>query len=189
MSMTDANSNWIWSYKTGNPVNSDDVTIALPQHSMFGTSKINLQTAAGGSSNNPFLGTGPATVSNTSGAGSSGSSEAPSQTYLNARMAHAIMSPIAFVILFPVGAMAIRLLSFPGLVWAHAGWMAFAYIIVLASMGMGVWMAVMSHQIDTYHAIIGLVVVGSLILQPISGMAHHLLYKKKGGPNVATYPQ
>ncbi|KAE8451879.1 hypothetical protein EG329_002720 [Mollisiaceae sp. DMI_Dod_QoI] len=81
-----------------------------------------------------------------------------------------------------------RLLSFPSLVWVHAGWMTFTYIIVLASMGMGVWIAVVSDQIDQAHSIIGLVVVGSLLLQPISGFTHHLLYKRSGRPNAATYP-
>lgn len=55
MSLTDANSNWIWSYKTGATISSDDVSANLAQHSTFGTTKINLQNAAGGSSSNPFL--------------------------------------------------------------------------------------------------------------------------------------
>jgi hypothetical protein len=103
-------------------------------------------------------------------------------------MAHAIMVPLAFVIFFPLGAMTIRLLSFKGVVWFHAGWMVFTYIIVLGGMGMGVWLAVVSDQLDTTHSIIGLVVVVGLLLQPISGLTHHLLYKKNGGANVATYP-
>lgn len=66
--------------------------------------------------------------------------------------------------------------------------MSFTYVIVLASMGMGVWMAVVSQQLDDVHSIIGIAVVGSLLLQPISGLTHHLLYKRVGGPNAATYP-
>jgi len=103
-------------------------------------------------------------------------------------MAHAIMAPIAFVLFFPFGAIAIRIMSFRNLVWFHAGWMVFTYIVVLASMGMGVWIAVATDQIDTIHSIIGLVVVGSLLLQPVTGLVHHLLYKHRGRPNGATYP-
>jgi len=103
-------------------------------------------------------------------------------------MAHAVLAPVAFVLLFPIGAMIIRLLSFKGVVWLHAGWMVTTYIIVLGAMGMGVWIAVVTQQLDTYHSIIGLIVVGALLLQPVSGITHHLLYKKTGGANVATYP-
>jgi hypothetical protein len=66
--------------------------------------------------------------------------------------------------------------------------MVTTYIIVLGAMGMGVWIAVVTQQLDTYHSIIGLIVVGALLLQPVSGITHHLLYKKTGGANVATYP-
>jgi len=103
-------------------------------------------------------------------------------------MAHAVLAPVAFVLFFPMGAMIIRLLSFKGVVWLHAGWMVTTYIIVLGAMGMGVWIAVVTQQLDTYHSIIGLIVVGALLLQPVSGITHHLLYKNTGGANVATYP-
>jgi hypothetical protein len=103
-------------------------------------------------------------------------------------MAHAVVAAVAFVLFFPMGAMIIRLLSFKGVVWLHAGWMITTYVIVLGAMGMGVWIAVMTQQLDTYHSIIGLIVVGALLLQPVSGITHHLLYKKTGGANVATYP-
>jgi hypothetical protein len=65
--------------------------------------------------------------------------------------------------------------------------MAFTYTLVLASTGMGVWMAVVTEQLDTAHAIVGLVVVGSLLFQPISGFVHHLRHKRSGRPNIATY--
>ena len=84
--------------------------------------------------------------------------------------------------------MIIRAFSFRKLIWFHAGWMVFTYLIVLTGMGLGVWMAVVSDQLDAYHAIIGLVVVGALLLQPVTGLVHHLLYKRRGAPNVATYP-
>ncbi len=103
-------------------------------------------------------------------------------------MAHAILAPLAFVIFYPLGAIGIRLLNFNGLVFIHAGWMLFTYMIVLASMGMGVWIAVMTKQLDAMHSIIGLVVVGALLIQPITGLAHHLLYKRTSRLNAATYP-
>jgi len=81
-----------------------------------------------------------------------------------------------------------RLLSFKGLVWVHAGFMMFTYAMALAVLGMGVWIAHTLHKLDTAHAIIGIVVIGCLLLQPITGLLHHIWYKSKGRPNAATYP-
>ena len=56
-------------------------------------------------------------------------------------IAHGVMAALAFVILFPVGAISIRLLSFPGLVWFHAAFQAFAYLAFLIAFGLGVHIA------------------------------------------------
>ncbi|KAH7321931.1 hypothetical protein BKA65DRAFT_513289 [Rhexocercosporidium sp. MPI-PUGE-AT-0058] len=193
MSFTDASSDWIWAYKSGSAVSSDSLNVNLAEHSRYGSTTLNLQQAAGGNSANPFA-TTVASTTPASGSGSTGSAGPSSggsgsmETYENVRMAHAILAPIAFVIFYPLGAIAIRLLSFKSLVYMHAGWMMFTYLIVLGSMGMGVWIAVTSKQLDTAHSIIGLVVVGCLLIQPVTGLTHHLLYKRVGRPNAATYP-
>ncbi|KAK0099624.1 hypothetical protein ONS95_013479 [Cadophora gregata] len=192
MSLTDSSSNWIWAYRTGAAVSSDSLSVTLREHSNYGSTSFNLQQAAGGNSANPFAttvaATTPGTSSGSSGSSGSSSGYGPTETYKNVRMAHAILAPIAFVIFYPVGAIGIRALSLKNLVYMHAGWMMFTYLIVLASMGMGVWIAVVSRQLDATHSIIGLVVVGSLLIQPITGLTHHLLYKRVGRPNAATYP-
>jgi hypothetical protein len=204
MSLTSSSSAWIWAYKTGSAVSSNSVSVSVSEHSKYGSTTLNLQNAAGGSSSNPFTTTVASTSSGSSSSSSSSLSDSGSNTTTDdggegggggepdnlnmVIMAHAILAPAAFVLFFPTGAMIIRLLGFKGVVWVHAGWMVTTYIIVLAAMGMGVWIAVMTQQLNTYHSMIGLVVVGGLLLQPISGMTHHLLYKKTGGANVATYP-
>ncbi|KAH7393602.1 hypothetical protein BKA64DRAFT_92005 [Cadophora sp. MPI-SDFR-AT-0126] len=189
MSLTDASSSWIWAYRSGAAVSSDSTSVSLREHSSYGSTSLNLQQAAGGNSPNPFATTIATTTPGTSsGSTGSSSSSGPTQTYDNVRMAHAILAPIAFVIFYPLGAIGIRLLSFKSLVYMHAGWMMFTYLIVLASMGMGVWIAVVSKQLDEAHSIIGLVVVGCLLIQPVTGLTHHLLYKRVGRPNAATYP-
>jgi hypothetical protein len=38
------------------------------------------------------------------------------------------------------------------------------------------------------HPIIGLIVVCGLFFQPFLGIGHHVLFKRKGGPNALTYP-
>lgn len=56
-------------------------------------------------------------------------------------IAHGVLASLAFVILFPAGAIAIRLASFPGVLWLHAAFQIFAYLIYTAAFGLGVYMA------------------------------------------------
>jgi len=188
MSLTDSSSEWIWAYKSGPSISSDSTDAPLALHSKYGTTTFDLQIAAGGDSANPFSNTTVAPSTSTSSASSDEETGQIPSNFVPILIAHAILAPIAFIILFPLGAIGIRALSFKNVVFVHAGWMIFTYVIVLAAMGLGVWIAVTTHQLGTYHAIIGLVVVGSLLLQPVTGLTHHLLYKQKGRPNVATYP-
>ena len=55
--------------------------------------------------------------------------------------AHAVLAALAFVLFFPAGAIAIRLASFPGVVWFHAAFQAFAYLVYIAAFALGVKMA------------------------------------------------
>lgn len=56
-------------------------------------------------------------------------------------IAHGVLASLAFVIFFPAGAIAIRLASFPGVVWFHAVFQAFAYLVYIAAFGLGVYLA------------------------------------------------
>ncbi|KAH6684076.1 hypothetical protein B0J14DRAFT_3467 [Halenospora varia] len=204
MSFTSSSSNWIWAYKTGSAVSSDSVTANLAQHNKYGSTTFNLQSATGGSSSNPFLASAASSTpspsssksgdddgneGSTTGGSSSGSSGGgrPS-TFSAVREAHGILASVAFVLMFPMGAIAIRAFSFPGLLWLHGGWMVFTYVAFLTALGMGVWIAVMTEQLGEAHSIIGIFVGAALLLQPLTGVVHHLLYKRTSGPNVATYP-
>lgn len=199
MSFTDASSNWIWAYKSGPSISSDSTAAAVQFHTSYGETTFNLQQARGGSTSNPFVATDalaptPGMISGPSGSSSSSSSSSSSGSFSvppqfrAVLLAHGILGGMAFALFFPLGGMAMRLLSFKGLVWVHAGFMMFAYAMALAVLGMGVWIAVTLKKLDRYHAIIGIVVIGCLLLQPITGLLHHVLYKKRGRPNGATYP-
>lgn len=199
MSFTDASSKWIWAHKTGAPLSSDSVDANIQFHDQEGVVSLNLQVAAGGEVANPFLLTGSIFSLNqatpnqpTPNQTSSGSSGIIStgKRYKSAKVltAHGVLACLAYVILFPSGAIAIRIFSFRNLLWLHAGWMVTTYMLVLASLGMGVWMAYIYEELSTAHSIIGLLAAGFLLIQPISGLTHHILYKRQGGRNVATYP-
>lgn len=93
-------------------------------------------------------------------------------------IAHGVLASLAFVILFPAGAIAIRLASFPGVVWFHALFQICAYLVYIAAFGLGVYIASGMEMLDHYHPIIGIVVLVLIFLQPVFGWLHHMLFKK-----------
>ncbi|KAK4984730.1 hypothetical protein LTR50_006409 [Elasticomyces elasticus] len=126
---------------------------------------------------------GGSTSSSTNGAsfgsfGNYGSYAGLAERGQHVLIAHGVMAALAFVILFPAGAISIRLLSFPGLIWFHAALQILAYVIFIVAFGMGVWMAVYLRMLDQTHVIIGIVLFVVLFFQPILGILHHLGFKK-----------
>lgn len=107
--------------------------------------------------------------------GSGGGDSSERRTML---IAHGVLASLAFVILFPAGSIAIRLASFPGIVWLHAAFQVFAYLVYIAAFGLGVYIASELEMLDHYHPIIGIVVLIAIFLQPILGFLHHALFKK-----------
>jgi hypothetical protein len=93
-------------------------------------------------------------------------------------IAHGVLASLAFVILFPAGSIAIRLASFPGVVWLHGAFQIFAYLIYIAAFALGVRLACQLSLLNTYHPIIGIVVMVVIFFQPILGFMHHRVFKK-----------
>jgi Cytochrome domain of cellobiose dehydrogenase len=54
---------------------------------------------------------------------------------------HGIMAAVVFCLVFPIGGIMIRLLSFPGLLWVHGGLQLVAYAIFIAAIALGVKLA------------------------------------------------
>lgn len=102
-------------------------------------------------------------------------------------IAHGVLAALAFVILFPAGAIAIRLASFPGIVWLHAAFQVFAYLVYIAAFGLGVYIATQMNLLDHYHPIIGIVVFVLIFLQPIFGFLHHAMFKKYNSRTLWSY--
>ncbi|KAI9719820.1 MAG: hypothetical protein M1812_003309 [Candelaria pacifica] len=102
---------------------------------------------------------------------------------------HGLVMALAFAVFFPLGAIVIRLFSFKGLMWIHAGWQIFAWILALAGLGLGVWIATTTHQwtASNGHPIIGTLVIGLLVLQPILAIIHHQIYKREHKRTVWIY--
>ena len=163
MDFTSSSSQWIWAVKSGSAVKSDSASTHLSRHDGQGSFKLDLTQARGGDSVNPFVaagstttgasGSSPSSTAGSSSDSSSGSSSSSSSSSSSgetvdyaqiakqfakrnkAVIAHGVIMGLAFALLFPSGAIMIRLLSFTGLVWVHAGVQMIAYALAIAGMG------------------------------------------------------
>jgi hypothetical protein len=63
------------------------------------------------------------------------------QYYNQVKIAHAVLGILAWVIFFPLGAILVRLLRPPYAVRVHGTIQIFAYSLLIAGAGMGIWMA------------------------------------------------
>ena len=153
MDLTASSTSWIWAFK-GSSSKSDSQTATLTQHDVMGNLNFNLQVAKGGNSLNPFIASAQATGSGTA-SGSTPTTTAASGNIggsvedqgfdegmvTRAKIAHGTIMGLAFALFFPIGGIIIRVLSFRGLIWVHAGLQMLTYTLALAGMGLGVYIA------------------------------------------------
>jgi hypothetical protein len=102
-------------------------------------------------------------------------------------IAHGILASLAFVILFPVGGIAIRLVSMPGIAWLHGAFQIFGYLVYIAGAGLGIYLAKNMSLLDSHHPIIGLVLLAVLFFQPALGWLHHLFFVRVQGRTFWSY--
>jgi hypothetical protein len=112
----------------------------------------------------------------------------PSSTN-KALLAHAVLMCTAFVVLFPSFAISIHLIPSAKVVpLIHAPLQLLTLALVLAGLGLGVYLGVNGNYMDKYHPIIGLVVVGMLFLfQPLMGLLQHIHFRRTGGKSLFAY--
>jgi Eukaryotic cytochrome b561 len=107
--------------------------------------------------------------------------------------AHGILMSVAILVLFPIGSISMRLLSFRGLVWMHAGIQSIALCVVIAAFGIGIWAAMTmkdSYGEDLWketHLRLGVVVVALLLLQPFLGLLQHMHYRRHENRSVFSH--
>ncbi len=197
MDFTSGNGNWVYAYQSsGGPKNTDDTNAGISQHSNKAAFTWDFSTAKGGDDVNPFTSsssnpsnTSPGSLSPTqsgttqpSGGNSQGNSSDDSDADANSermmQIAHGVMACLAFVVLFPSGAILMRLASFPGLVWVHAAFQIFAWLVFIAAFGLGIHIANEGKLLNGYHPIIGIVIFVIIFFQPILGLIHHIFCKK-----------
>lgn len=76
------------------------------------------------------------------GGGGGGGVKKPSPVHHNCVITHGTVMGLAFAFLMPLGAILIRVASFRGLIWVHAGIQAFAYVLAWVGLGLGIYIAV-----------------------------------------------
>jgi hypothetical protein len=126
MDFTSTATSWIYGYKTGNALNTNSVSATITQHDSYGTFSLDLATATGGNSTNPFLTSsavtnGTTSVDSSNSTVSNGVTSTDTEEARRARMikAHGLMGAATFLVIFPAGAIVLRVLDFPGLIWLH----------------------------------------------------------------------
>lgn len=153
MDLTASSTPWIWAFKGSSP-KSDSQTERLDQHDNMGNLNFNLQVAKGGNSLNPFVASaqvsGSVTASGSSPTATAASGDIGGSVedqgfdegmVTRARIAHGTIMGLAFALFFPIGGIIIRVLSFRGLIWVHAGLQILTYTLALVGMGLGVYIA------------------------------------------------
>jgi hypothetical protein len=104
-------------------------------------------------------------------------------------IAHTVLMSVTFVVFFPSFAVSIHIIPYSTTVSAiHAPLQLFTLAMALAGLGLGVYLGVKTGQMDKYHPIIGLVVVGMLVLfQPLMGLLQHIHFRRTGGKSLFAY--
>jgi hypothetical protein len=178
-------SSWIWAEKKGPAIDSSDVSYSFTLHDSHGVQTVNMAQArmATVNASNPFAGFSTASTPQTTTGGTTTSNSN------SGLIAHAVLMSVAFVVLFPSFAISIHIIPYSKTIMRiHAPLQLFTLAMAIAGLGLGVYLGIDTNQLDKYHPIIGLVVVGMLVLfQPLMGLLQHMHFRRKGGKSVFAY--
>ncbi|KAF2832165.1 CBD9-like protein [Ophiobolus disseminans] len=181
MDFTASSGGWIHARASGNALGSTNAQQPIRQHDTHGQFTWNFAPAVGGATANPFedttLTVGPAATTE-SGSGINTAA---------VLWCHGIFASVAFVLLFPLGGILIRLGNFPNLIWVHAGLQLFAWILFVTAFGLGLYYGIIDNYMSEAHPIIGIVLVAMMLFQPLFGWFHHRRFVQTGARSAVTY--
>lgn len=187
MDFRSSNAEWIHAAKSGSPLDSDDLDEGISFHDVYSPFTWDFTAARGGNDVNPFLTVTPMNTTTSTSSGDDDDEGTPPKDITKIMMAHGILASLVFVMLFPIGGILVRLLSFPGFVKVHIAIQLLGYTMWLAAFGLGVYMSDLYSYTSTRHPILGLVVFFLVLLQPIFGWLHHKMCKKTGRRNAWSF--
>ncbi|QSZ37844.1 hypothetical protein DSL72_008944 [Monilinia vaccinii-corymbosi] len=142
-STTSTSSNWIAAWNPGSALDTTDSSTSISQHSGSNHRQFTLDLSQAQllSDSNPFTSTSTATTSSPSGGSSSVSSASVSSgtsPILSYDKAHGIIMGMTVVLLFPLGALSMRIFGRP---WLHAILQTFSFIFLIAGLALGIKLA------------------------------------------------
>lgn len=118
-------------------------------------------------------------------------------TAMRRRSAHGIVATVAFVILFPLGAILLRIIPGRWSVRIHFVVQILAWLLYIAGFALGVVLlrmlpsgagqSLLSSSPANAHPIIGIVVFAMLLIQPLLGYIHHRQFKRYQRRKVASH--
>jgi hypothetical protein len=158
---------------TGNSIASDSTSQDIKKHSMYKTFTFDMPQASFTGNSIPSL-VGSSTSGESQEAPAEGSG--PSEVY---NRVHGIFMAIAFVIIFPLGVIFLRVMNN---VILHGLTQALGYAFVIVGLGTGIVLS--QGDYNSAHQIIGLVLFSLLAIQALGGLIHHLMYKRTGKPTI-----
>ncbi|EME83410.1 uncharacterized protein MYCFIDRAFT_59084 [Pseudocercospora fijiensis CIRAD86] len=181
MNFAGTGATWIYASKSGTPIQSDDLAAEISYHDDHGGFNWDFASAKGGavSANaNPFL---AATASEASTQAIGGG---VSDSYI---IAHAVFACLAVAFLLPIGGILIRVGNLPNLLIIHSAIQYLGLSFYIIAFGLGAYYASKEHYWSNRHPIIGTVVFGLMLTQPLWGVLHHRMYKKTQGRTISSW--
>ncbi|MDI1492877.1 MAG: hypothetical protein OHK93_004660 [Ramalina farinacea] len=87
---------------------------------------------------------------------------------------------LAFLVAFPAGALLVRSIQSKSMMKIHATYQLSMYLICLAGLSLGLYLAIQQDKLSNPHAIFGLIIILLFLpAQAALGYVHHYYYKKK----------
>lgn len=106
-------------------------------------------------------------------------------------LAHGIIGCLAFALIFPMGGIGARFMKSKRGVYLHAGWQIMGLAMAIVTMGTGIYKGLDEGYIGganpKYHAVIGVFVCCATMIQPLTGVLHHLAFKRKLSRSLWSY--
>lgn len=168
------------------PLESDDVAASLRRHSFYGHFEGDMTFATTTPEharvpppNDP--GGSPSGVADTNFAYAFTSEAFDTHSDVNwAPVLHGVLMSLAFILVFPTGALLMRLLRRFGILY-HAGVQLVGIAIVIIGFGAGVYISrqyIRSRNFGSGHQILGLLVFAALFVQAGLGLVQHRIFRR-----------
>ncbi|KAL4956805.1 hypothetical protein BDW69DRAFT_192160 [Aspergillus filifer] len=102
--------------------------------------------------------------------------------------AHGLVMGVAFGIIFPLGAILLRVFQSKYSVYVHVIFQVIGYVLMIAGLATGIRVGkILDRLHNNGHTILGTVIVVLLLIQPFIGFWHHRRFKKTQSTGIWTH--